>query len=127
MLREDTVFGPIFSRRLGSSLGINLLHRRGEGDGCPALLQQDAIGIERARIFLQVVLIVKLGGVHKDAYHGGIILGHAALYQRCMPLMQGSHRRHQPYRLSLGAQSGQRRLQLPDSMYYFHFVMGLRC
>jgi len=25
MVREDTVFGPIFSRRLGSSLGINLL------------------------------------------------------------------------------------------------------
>ena len=30
MLREDTVFGPIFSRRLGSSLGINLLPRKGK-------------------------------------------------------------------------------------------------
>lgn len=30
MLREDTVFGPIFSRRLGSSLGINLLPREGK-------------------------------------------------------------------------------------------------
>ena len=30
MLREDTVFGPIFSRRLGSSLGINLLPRNGK-------------------------------------------------------------------------------------------------
>ena len=30
MLREDTVFGPIFSRRLGSSLGINLLPRDGK-------------------------------------------------------------------------------------------------
>ena len=30
MLREDTVFGPIFSRRLGSSLGINLLPTKGK-------------------------------------------------------------------------------------------------
>ena len=30
MLREDTVFGPIFSRRLGNSLGINLLPRKGK-------------------------------------------------------------------------------------------------
>ena len=30
MLREDTVFGPIFSRRLGSSLGINLLPKEGK-------------------------------------------------------------------------------------------------
>ncbi len=30
MLREDTVFGPIHSRRLGSSLGINLLPRQGK-------------------------------------------------------------------------------------------------
>jgi len=30
MLREDTVFGPIHSRRLGSSLGINLLPREGK-------------------------------------------------------------------------------------------------
>ena len=30
MLREDTVFGPIFSRRLGNSLGINLLPREGK-------------------------------------------------------------------------------------------------
>lgn len=30
MLREDTVFGPIHSRRLGSSLGINLLPRNGK-------------------------------------------------------------------------------------------------
>lgn len=30
MIREDTVFGPIHSRRLGSSLGINLLPRKGK-------------------------------------------------------------------------------------------------
>ena len=30
MLREDTVFGPIFSRRLGQSLGINLLPTKGK-------------------------------------------------------------------------------------------------
>jgi len=30
MLREETVFGPIHSRRLGSSLGINLLPERGK-------------------------------------------------------------------------------------------------
>ena len=30
MMRETTVFGPIFSRRLGSSLGINLLPERGK-------------------------------------------------------------------------------------------------
>lgn len=30
MLREDTVFGPIASRRLGQSLGINLLPREGK-------------------------------------------------------------------------------------------------
>jgi wyosine [tRNA(Phe)-imidazoG37] synthetase (radical SAM superfamily) len=30
MLREDTVFGPIKSRRLGNSLGINLLPREGK-------------------------------------------------------------------------------------------------
>ncbi len=30
MLREDTVFGPIRSRRLGNSLGINLLPREGK-------------------------------------------------------------------------------------------------
>ena len=30
MLREETVFGPIHSRRLGSSLGINLLPTRGK-------------------------------------------------------------------------------------------------
>lgn len=30
MLREDTVFGPIKSRRLGNSLGINLLPTRGK-------------------------------------------------------------------------------------------------
>lgn len=30
MLREDLVFGPIFSRRFGSSLGINLLPRNGK-------------------------------------------------------------------------------------------------
>ena len=30
MVREETVFGPIFSRRLGSSLGINLLPRDGK-------------------------------------------------------------------------------------------------
>ncbi len=29
-MREDTVFGPIFSRRLGSSLGINLLPQHGK-------------------------------------------------------------------------------------------------
>lgn len=30
MMREDTVFGPIKSRRLGNSLGINLLPRNGK-------------------------------------------------------------------------------------------------
>lgn len=30
MLREETVFGPIYSRRLGSSLGINLLPEKGK-------------------------------------------------------------------------------------------------
>ena len=30
MLREETVFGPILSRRLGSSLGINLLPEKGK-------------------------------------------------------------------------------------------------
>ena len=30
MMREATVFGPIFSRRLGSSLGINLLPEKGK-------------------------------------------------------------------------------------------------
>jgi wyosine [tRNA(Phe)-imidazoG37] synthetase (radical SAM superfamily) len=30
MMREATVFGPIFSRRLGSSLGINLLPQQGK-------------------------------------------------------------------------------------------------
>ena len=30
MLREETVFGPIHSRRLGSSLGINLLPEKGK-------------------------------------------------------------------------------------------------
>jgi wyosine [tRNA(Phe)-imidazoG37] synthetase (radical SAM superfamily) len=30
MVREETVFGPIYSRRLGSSLGINLLPERGK-------------------------------------------------------------------------------------------------
>ena len=30
MLRETTIFGPIFSRRLGSSLGINLLPQKGK-------------------------------------------------------------------------------------------------
>lgn len=30
MMREELVFGPIFSRRLGSSLGINLLPERGK-------------------------------------------------------------------------------------------------
>ena len=30
MMREDTVFGPIHSRRLGSSLGVNLLPRNGK-------------------------------------------------------------------------------------------------
>lgn len=30
MVREDTVFGPVHSRRLGSSLGINLLPRKGK-------------------------------------------------------------------------------------------------
>ena len=29
-MREDTVFGPIFSRRLGQSLGINLLPQKGK-------------------------------------------------------------------------------------------------
>ena len=29
-MREETVFGPIHSRRLGSSLGINLLPQRGK-------------------------------------------------------------------------------------------------
>ena len=30
MMREETVFGPIHSRRLGASLGINLLPRKGK-------------------------------------------------------------------------------------------------
>ena len=30
MIREEVVFGPIFSRRLGSSLGINLLPEKGK-------------------------------------------------------------------------------------------------
>ena len=30
MMRETTVFGPIFSRRLGNSLGINLLPQKGK-------------------------------------------------------------------------------------------------
>ena len=30
MMREELVFGPIHSRRLGSSLGINLLPRKGK-------------------------------------------------------------------------------------------------
>jgi len=30
MIREETVFGPIFSRRLGISLGINLLPQKGK-------------------------------------------------------------------------------------------------
>ncbi|MCQ2146536.1 MAG: radical SAM protein [Bacteroidales bacterium] len=30
MMREETVFGPIYSRRLGSSLGINLLPQKGK-------------------------------------------------------------------------------------------------
>jgi len=30
VIRQDTVFGPIFSRRLGSSLGVNLLPKKGK-------------------------------------------------------------------------------------------------
>lgn len=30
MIREETVFGPIFSRRLGTSLGVNLLPEKGK-------------------------------------------------------------------------------------------------
>ena len=30
MIREETVFGPIFSRRLGTSLGINLMPEKGK-------------------------------------------------------------------------------------------------
>ena len=30
MMREETVFGPIYSRRLGRSLGINLLPTKGK-------------------------------------------------------------------------------------------------
>lgn len=30
MIREETVFGPLFSRRLGTSLGINLLPQKGK-------------------------------------------------------------------------------------------------
>ena len=30
MIREETVFGPIYSRRLGTSLGINLLPQKGK-------------------------------------------------------------------------------------------------
>ena len=30
MMREELVFGPIHSRRLGSSLGINLLPEKGK-------------------------------------------------------------------------------------------------
>ena len=30
MMREEIVFGPIHSRRLGSSLGINLLPEKGK-------------------------------------------------------------------------------------------------
>ena len=37
MIREETVFGPIFSRRLGSSLGINLLPEKGKICNCDCI------------------------------------------------------------------------------------------
>ena len=59
MLREETVFGPIHSRRLGNSLGVNLLPRNGKVCNfdciyCECGWNQDGVGGEALPTAAQV-------------------------------------------------------------------------
>ena len=104
--------------------GIDFLDRRRKDYRGSALLQQAAVGLQRTRIFSQIVLVVELGRIDEHTDNRGIVLGHTALHERGMPRMQSTHCRYQAYRFTLGTQVGQCLLQVLDSMYYFHYFLS---
>ena len=62
---------------------------------CATLLAEFAVGVERARIALQVARVVKLCGVEEYGNHSGSVILHAALDERGMTLVKRTHGWHQ--------------------------------
>ena len=90
--------GTLHHRRDGRILemtlvgrGVHLLDRGRQHVVGTARLQQPAVGLQRARIVLQIVLVVKLRGIHKYRYDRDAVFLHTATYQRGMTLVKCSH------------------------------------
>ena len=113
------------TERAGIGLGIDLLYARGEDQRGAETFQQGTVGIERAGIVGQVVLVVKLGGVDKDAHHGASVLGHRAAHKRGMTLVKSPHRGHQPDGLARLTFVGQGLLEGFNSCYYSHLFLSV--
>ena len=80
--------------------------------------EQPLVGLRRAGVVLQVVLVVELRGVHEDAHHDGPVLPPGAFDERAVSRVQGAHRRDEPDSGLL--RSLQLRAELFDACEYFH-------
>ena len=102
----------------GVGFGVDLFDRRHEHEVRSGLREQPLVGLRRAGVVLQVVLVVELRGVHEDAHHDGPVLPPGAFDERAVSRVQGAHRRHEADARPLRpVQFG---TELLDAYQYFH-------
>ena len=99
-------------------LGIDLLDRRHKDHIGPGCLQQGGIRLGRTRITAQIILIVELRGIDKDAHYNRLVFTTSLLDKRPMAGMQCTHRwdKSDPFRRTRCKASS----QFTDRSYYFH-------
>ena len=66
---------------------IHLFNGRSKHIVGPHLLQQLAVGLQRARISVQVSLIVKLRWVKENTYNGNAVFLYTSLHKRSVSFM----------------------------------------
>ena len=100
--------------------GINLLDGRGKGDIRTASFKQPTVCLERTRIAFQILRVVELCWIKKDADHRDVILLDAPADKRGMPFVQGTHCGYKAYALALTAKLRQTLAELTDIIYNLH-------
>ena len=98
MTRAETTFHYFvcwwIAEYTGIRFWIHFRHTRRKNYIGTNMLKQLTISFQCTWVFFQILLIVKLGWIHKHTYNSDVILIDAPFYQRCMASMKGSHCRY---------------------------------
>lgn len=86
-------------------------------------IDQSSVGIQVARIGGQVVRVVELGGIDKDADDRYVIVGTAAFNEAQMSFVKGSHGWDKSNALVVLAKRVEFGLEVRDGMNNFHFFV----